>query len=196
VDIWCPLFCLHDPETATKRLALGESIWTYTALCQGKEPSPWWHIDYPLLNYRVPAWMAWHCHMTGLLYWGGMSHWTQVDDPWTDGRTYGRNRGEKGPIYNGEGTIVYPARPVGYDGIVASLRLKALRDSIEDYEYLAILERKGLRAEAEKIVLPLTDSFFRWDPSPRKYQEARAKLAALIVGPQAKQPRGRGGRGG
>jgi len=185
VDIWCPLFCLHDTETAAKRLALGESIWTYTALCQGKEPSPWWHIDYPLLNYRVPAWMAWRYRMTGLLYWGGMSYWDRVDDPWTDARTYGRKPGEtREPIYNGEGTIVYPARPAGYDGIVPSLRLKALRDSIEDYEYLAILERKGLRAEAEKIVLPLTDSFFHWDPSRRKYQEARAKLAAMIVGGQ------------
>jgi hypothetical protein len=187
VDIWCPLFCLHDTETAAQRLALGESIWTYTALCQGKEPSPWWHIDYPLLNYRVPAWMAWRYRMTGLLYWGGMSYWDGVEDPWTDGRTYGRKPGEtEGPIYNGEGTIVYPARPVGYDGIVSSLRLKALRDSIEDYEYLAILERKGLRAEAEKIVLPLTDSFFHWDPSRRKYQEARAKLAAMIVGTRGK----------
>jgi hypothetical protein len=182
VDIWCPLFPLHDPETAVQRLALGESIWTYTALCQDKRPTPWWHIDYPLLNYRVPAWMAWRYRMTGLLYWGGMSHWSQVDDPWTDGRTYGRKPGEKTPIYNGEGTIVYPARPVGYDGIVASLRLKALRDSIQDYEYLAILDSLGLRAEAERIVLPLTDSFFRWDHDPAKYQEARAKLATLIVG--------------
>ena len=97
---------------------------------------------------------------------------------------------ERAPIYNGEGTIVYPARPAGYDGIVPSLRLKALRDSIEDYEYLAILERKGLRAEAEKIVLPVTDSFFRWDHDPAKYQEARAKLAALIVGGRKKPVNG------
>ena len=57
VDIWCPLFSLHRPESAAKRQALGEAIWTYTALCQGP-PTPWWHIDFPLLNYRVPAWMA------------------------------------------------------------------------------------------------------------------------------------------
>ena len=187
VDIWCPLFCLHDPQTAAQRLALGEGIWTYTALCQGKEPSPWWHIDYPLLNYRVPAWMAWRYRMTGLLYWGGMSYWDRVEDPWTDARTYGRQPGEnKGPVFNGEGTIVYPARPVGYDGIVPSLRLKALRDSIDDYDYLAILQRKGLSAEAEKVVLPVAGSFFHWDRDPSKYQEARAKLAALIVGAKRK----------
>ncbi|MFP4055763.1 MAG: hypothetical protein ACLF0G_02720, partial [Candidatus Brocadiia bacterium] len=58
VDIWCPLFSLFRPESAARRQAKGETVWTYTALCQGK-PTPWWHIDFPLLHYRVPAWMAW-----------------------------------------------------------------------------------------------------------------------------------------
>ena len=58
IDIWCPLFPLHDPQTAAERLALGETVWTYTALCQAKR-TPWWHTDFPLLNYRVPAWIAW-----------------------------------------------------------------------------------------------------------------------------------------
>ena len=34
VDIWCPLFSLFKPQSAAKRQALGETIWTYTALCQ------------------------------------------------------------------------------------------------------------------------------------------------------------------
>ena len=62
VDIWCPLFSLHRQESAAQRQALGETVWTYTALCQG-QPTPWWHIDYPLLNYRVPAWIAWRYRM-------------------------------------------------------------------------------------------------------------------------------------
>lgn len=183
VDIWCPLFPLHDEPTAAQRRALGETIWTYTALCQ-RDPTPWWQIDFPLLNYRVPAWIAWRYQMRGLLYWGGMSYWSGVEDPWTDPKTLDRRnrvKGGKGPLYQGEGVLVYPARAVGYDGIAPSLRLKALRDSIEDYEYLAILERAALRAEAEKIVLPLAGSWFRWEPNPAAYTEARAKLAALIM---------------
>ena len=90
VDIWCPLFSLHRPESAAKRQALGETIWTYTALCQGP-PTPWWHIDFPLLNYRVPAWMAWRDGMKGLLYWGGMSYWTRTEDPWTQAPFYTGN---------------------------------------------------------------------------------------------------------
>jgi hypothetical protein len=110
-----------------------------------------------------------------------MSFWQQVDDPWTDPKTLDRRAGRKDPLYNGEGTIVYPGRPAGYDGIAPSLRLKALRDSIQDYEYLALLERAGRQAEAEKIVLPLAGSFFQWTPEPGAYDRARAALAEQIL---------------
>lgn len=187
VDIWCPLFPLHDPETAAQRLALGEKLWTYTALCQGKKKTPWWETDFPLLNYRVPSWMAWGQQMCGLLYWGGLSYWSGVEDPWTDPKTLDRRKTPKSQLlYNGEGSLVYPGRAVGYDGIASSLRLKALRDSIEDYEYLAILDRQGKTDAARKIVLAVTESFFQWNPDPKAYQEARAKLAQLIVAGEKK----------
>ncbi|MEQ2005314.1 MAG: DUF4091 domain-containing protein [Limisphaerales bacterium] len=184
VDIWCPLFSLHRQDAATKRQALGETIWAYTALCQGP-PTPWWHIDYPLLNYRVPAWMAWRDQMKGLLYWGGMAHWAKVEDPWQQAPYFAGKgvfqQGQQGLVFHGEGSLVYPARAVGYDGIAPSVRLKALRDGIEDYEYLAILERAGLRVEAEKIVRSLTESWFKWEKDAAAYAGARTKLAAMIV---------------
>lgn len=184
VDIWCPLFSLHRQDSAARRQALGETIWAYTALCQGP-PTPWWHIDYPLLNYRVPGWMAWRDRMKGLLYWGGMSYWRETDDPWAHVPVYtGRGvyqQGDKGIRFNGEGSLVYPARAVGYDGIAPTIRLKALRDAIEDYEYLAMLNRLGKSAEADKIVRRLTESWFQWDKDPAAYEKARAELATLIV---------------
>lgn len=182
VDIWCPLFPLFDPQGAAKRQALGETIWAYTALCQ-RNPTPWWQIDYPLLNYRVPSWIAWRYRIRGLLYWGGMSYWRQTPDPWNDPWTYGHKKTPeaKDLVYNGEGTLVYPGRVVGFDGIAPSLRLKALRDGIQDYDYLAILEQRGLAAEADKIVQPLAESWFKWNPDPAAYDRARAQLAELIV---------------
>jgi hypothetical protein len=192
VDIWCPLFSLHRQESAAKRQALGETIWTYTALCQGP-PTPWWHIDFPLLNYRAPAWMSWRDGMKGLLYWGGMSYWRQSPDPWTQAPYYSGNgqpqQGDKGIIFNGEGSLVYPARAVGYDGVAPTIRLKALRDAIEDYEYLAILQRLGKAAEAQEVVRSLTQTFFQWERDPVAYEQARARLAAMIVA--AQKPRGR-----
>jgi len=180
IDIWCPLFSLCKPESAAKRQALGETVWTYTALCQGN-PTPWWHTDFPLLNYRVPAWIAWRYRIRGLLYWGGMSFWRQVDDPWTDPGTLDRRNQRQELLYNGEGSIVYPGRPAGYEGIAPSLRLKALRDSIEDYEYLAILERRGLAQQAQETILPLATTWFQWEPDPAAYEKTRARLAEMIV---------------
>jgi hypothetical protein len=193
VDIWCPLFSLHRPEEAARRLALGETVWTYTALCQGP-PTPWWHMDYPLLNYRVPSWMAWRDRLRGLLYWGGMSYWRQTDDPWTQAPFYtgsGRpQQGAKGIVFYGEGSLVYPARAVGHDGIVPTLRLKALRDGIEDYEFLALLERLGARDGAAAVVQRRVESFFKWEKDPAAYEAARRELAELILAAQPAAARG------
>lgn len=180
VDIWCPLFSLFKAESAAKRQALGETIWTYTALCQG-EKTPWWHTDFALLNYRVPTWIAWRYRIRGLLYWGGMSYWRGVEDPWTEPGTLDRRARNPKLMYNGEGSLVYPGRAVGYDGIAPSLRVKALRDAIEDYEYLAILERLGRADEAEKVVKRVAESWFQWETNPAAYQKAREDLAEAIV---------------
>ena len=51
---------------------------------------------------------------------------------------------------------------------------------MEDYEYLAILERMGLEAEAMSIVQPLTTSWYDWVSDPAAYEQARIELAALI----------------
>jgi hypothetical protein len=192
VDIWCPLFSLHHQDSAAARQALGEMIWTYTALCQEK-PTPWWQIDFPLLNYRVPTWMAWRDGMKGLLYWGGMSYWSETDDPWMKVPIFSEKGAAKtdprAPVFNGDGSLVYPARAVGGEAIVPSIRLKALRDAIEDYEYLAVLGRLGKTAEAQQIVRSLTPSFFEWEKDPAAYESARIKLAELIVGAAARPSR-------
>ncbi len=193
VDIWCPLTALFEPEAAAKRQALGEIVWAYTVLCQGGKKNVWWQTDFPLVDLRATAWIMWRYRITGLAYWAGLVYWHEVDDPWTQPLNYYKHRGEGEaehpathpldyqPKYNGEGMLVYPGPDVGYDGIAPSIRLKALRDSLEDYEYLVMLQRPGLSAEAQKIVQPLAESWFHWDANPEHYDRARAKLARLIL---------------
>lgn len=195
VDIWCPLFSLFKPKSAAARQKLGEEIWTYTALCQ-RARTPWWHTDYPLLNYRVPCWIAYSYDIRGLLYWGGMSYWQGVADPWTDPKTLDRRsgaRGASGALFNGEGVLVYPGRAVGYEGIAPSMRLKALRDGIEDYDMLVLAAERGKAAEARRLVTNLARSWFDWEPDPTAYDAARAKLAELIL--SAPEPERDGSQG-
>ncbi|MEI7836894.1 MAG: glycoside hydrolase domain-containing protein [Planctomycetota bacterium] len=178
-DIWCPAFWSFQPNTAPGRQGLGETFWSYTAINHYECPT--WHIDDPLLNYRVPAWIAWRYRIRGLLYWGDMTYWQDVNDPWTDPKTYRYQGSNTTYVYNGEGTLVYPGLALGYHGIAASIRLKALRDGVQDYEYMAILERLGKADAAQKIVEPLASSWRQWNRDPAAYKAARAKLAQLIV---------------
>ena len=61
------------------------------------------------------------------------------------------------------------------------LRLKALRDGIEDYDLLAMVERSGRAAESEPLVSGIGSSFFKWEKDPAKYQQARSRLAAMAA---------------
>ena len=72
VDIWCPLWGLWNDSTAKERLAKGEKLWSYTALCQGPEGTPWWQIDMEPMNFRSPMWISWHFNITGFLYWSSV----------------------------------------------------------------------------------------------------------------------------
>ncbi|MCI5166919.1 MAG: DUF4091 domain-containing protein [Candidatus Electrothrix sp. GM3_4] len=177
VDIWTQLFSLFDATSAAARRTLGEDIWAYTALSQGPTTMPWWHTDRPLLNYRATTWIAWNNHMTGLLSWDS-AYWDKKTDPWTNPSSYINSSGE---IFNGEACLVYPGRAVGYDGITSSIRFKVLRDAIEDYEYMAILERMGKRSQAAAVVSNLVTDFENWDRTASNYEDARVKLAELIV---------------
>jgi len=170
VDIWCPVFSRFKPADVAARQARGETFWVYTTL-------NWWQLDYPLINFRAPAWTAWHYDVEGLLYWN-LAYWENVADPWTQPQTYFIGRAP----YNGEGSMLYPAHAAGFEGAVPSLRLKAIRDSIEDYEYLAILQRQGKAEQARKITSRLLGSYSAgYGPFMKRYVDSRAHERARLA---------------
>lgn len=173
VDIWVPLWTLHDEKSAAERLAAGDELWSYTALCQSKKEALFWQIDFPVLNYRVPLWVNWRYRMTGLLYWS-MVHWKDVKDVWTEPLTCYKR-------YNGEGSLFYPGTDAGFDGPVASIRLKNIREGMEDSEYMQILSELGERSFVDQVVRTIAQSWFDWEKDPAKLYAARARLAEKIV---------------
>jgi len=176
VDIWVPLWALYDEPTAAQRLALGEEIWGYTALCQGEQPSPWWELDFPVLNYRIPMWVNGRYGMTGLLYWT-TCYWEQTADPWTDPLTY---KPSEQAVFNMEGSLLYPGLAVGIDGPVTSIRLKMIREGMEDYEYLALLAKRGKKDVADAEARKLARSWFDWEKDPTALLAARQRVAEAI----------------
>ncbi|MFO7889981.1 MAG: DUF4091 domain-containing protein [bacterium] len=181
VDIWCPLFCDIDADSIRSRIFLEEKVWTYTALTQC-DNSLYWETDFPLIHYRIPAWLAWKDNISGILYWR-MNNWRYDGDiePWTRPRTHTSTWQGYEYHYNGEGCLVYPADTLGFTGIVPSLRLKALRDSFEDYQYLSLLEKAGGRQAVLSIIDTLVTSWTDFSTSPSGYEQAREKLAEMIL---------------
>lgn len=172
VDIWVPLWPLHDEPTSLERLAAGDELWSYTALCQRGKAPLFWQIDFPLLNYRVWAWLNYRYRMTGLLYWTSV-YWGHVKDPWLDQPSFRLS-------YNGEGMLFYPGKDAGFAGPVVSIRLKQIREGMEDYEYLHLLAGKIGRDKAIALAKRIGRTWRDWEKDPAKLLAARTELARMI----------------
>jgi hypothetical protein len=185
VDIWCPLFAFIDRNSVDEKLAHGDEVWSYTALSQRAREyhphydevkdhdSPYWHIDAPLTSYRTPTWMNWQYRINGILYWSTV---TRVMDPW-----YLPAFAESGIHFNGGGYLIYPGVPCGIDGPIASIRLKNIRDSMEDYEYFVLLEDLAGREAVTKIVSSVAPDWWATAEDPKVVLSAREMLAGEIL---------------
>jgi len=184
VDIWCPLWSFIDRETINDKLAGGDEVWSYTALVQ-RSPRyhpkyqavkdfdpPYWHIDRPLTVYRVPIWINYQYGIAGLLYWSTV---TTVIEPWYN-PAFAHPR-----HYNGGGFLFYPGVPCGIDGPVASMRVKNLRDGMEDYEYFAILEKLTDKKTVKKLVDTIAPNWWNFSKDPNEFLAAREKIAQQIL---------------
>jgi hypothetical protein len=175
VDIWAPLWPLFQEAAAKERLSADEEVWSYTALCQGgpHADTPFWELDFPLLNYRIPMWISWQLGITGLLYWS-TTNWVSTRDVWTDPLTFARQ-------YNMEGSLLYPGVDAGVEGLVTSIRLKEIREGLEDYEYFRILAERRSRAAVDAEVKRIARTWQDWDADARHLLKVRAEIARSIL---------------
>ena len=151
IDIWVPLTDHFDREKEffKERQKAGEEVWFYTCLApRGKYMNRF--IDYPLLDVRLIHWMNFRYGVTGYLHWG-LNYWH--GDPFRDLEP---DWGGANYLPPGDSHIVYP----GSRGPLSSIRFEAMRDGIEDYELLKLLEARnpGLAHEiAASVVRTPTD---------------------------------------
>lgn len=175
VDIWVVSPRMYDAATdkISDAKENGGEIWFYTALVPDNY-SPKWQIDFAPINYRIAhGFINQSLGLTGVLYWR-IDLWT--DDPWNDVETDVRGN----LFYPGEGMLVYPGKQVGVDGVVPSMRLKWIRDGVEDYEYIEILKGLGLEDWALEVSRSVGSSWREWTKNPQELEPAREKLGKAI----------------
>jgi hypothetical protein len=176
VDIWVllPLMYNNAKSEVAKVLKKGDSVWSYNTLVQDAY-SPKWLIDFDPINFRIqPGFINQSLNLTGLLYW-------RIDrfptDPWNNVNNSGTYSSAN---YPGEGMLVYPGQQVGVPGVVASMRLKWLRDGVEDYEYVQILKNLGKSDLAMKIAGSVGPDWTNWTRDHAALESARQQLGQAI----------------
>lgn len=180
IDIWVYNWGYWNDLSVATRKAQGKQVWAYFALTTSY-PVPMWELDVPLVNYMAPFWTAWTLHLDGMFYWTALCS-SSLINPWEEAITF---RLPDGLEYNGEGSLMLPGVPAGIEGPVPTIRLKVIRDSLEMYDYLAILAEAGGQGAADGIAAGLTTSFTSWSRDYQEYLAARQAVADEIL---ARQP--------
>jgi Domain of unknown function (DUF4091) len=174
VDIWAVLPDTYeqDRDNIQRALAKGDEVWSYNTEVQDPY-SPKWELDFSPINFRIqPGFINQSLGLTGLLYWS-VDRWS--DDPWND--VFLR---EGHSSFPGDGALLYPGAPVGVGGIVPSMRLKWLRDGVDDYDYIELLKRAGHREFAMQIARRVGPDWKHWTRDPNLLEASRQKLGKLL----------------
>jgi hypothetical protein len=99
------------------------------------------------------GWNAYKHKVDGLCLWHA-TDWTDwdTDAPAPNPLTMGDWR------YQGISIVFYPGARFGHDGPLASIRLKAMRRGLQDYEYLRLAEQ--VKGRSHRDLVGLMDSMF------------------------------------
>lgn len=168
----------------------GGDLWSYTSCNTGLGNTPEWMVDYPPINERIQAgFLNWTQGARGILYYRA--------DGWKAGNTLGSwnnvdttacGRGLARP---GDGIFLYPPNPIASSESAPGIRLKAIRDGIQDYEYAQILSNLGQPDFLNSVVLPIAVSWTEWAHDPNALEAVRQQLGQRLnqLAPRSESPR-------
>lgn len=198
VDIWAPLvncfvtreghrnFCKETVDRArySKELERGRELWWYQSCASHGcfiigsayfRGWPSYMIDHSGVANRIMQWMAWKYDVDGELYFNLNEAYGSKEDPWRDVHLFGGN---------GDGTLVYPGRPDVIGGSthipIESIRLKLIREGLEDYEYLTLLSKHASPSETAIFVDSLVTNLYTYETDPAKLYEIRHKIGRIL----------------
>jgi Domain of unknown function (DUF4082)/Domain of unknown function (DUF4091)/Abnormal spindle-like microcephaly-assoc'd, ASPM-SPD-2-Hydin/Immunoglobulin I-set domain len=177
VDHWVLLDSLQ--KWPTLPFTAGGDLWSYTSCNAGYGNTPEWMVDYPPINERIQAgFLNFTQGATGLLYYRA-DGWTAGNaiGSWNNVDTTACGGGLGRP---GDGIFLYPPAPIASTESAPGIRLKAIRDGIQDYEYAQMLKNLGQLGVVDNALLPIATSWSNWSHDPNALQNARTQLGQLL----------------
>jgi hypothetical protein len=139
-------------------------------------------IDSTAVRNRVFQWLAYLYGIETELYYSTDFCWstacgypTTSADPWRSIYIFGGN---------GDGTLEYPGTPAKIGGTtpipLPSIRLKHIRDGMQDYEYLIALDKAGYASFARSTAESFITNPYTFSDNPDAMIDARRTLGAKL----------------
>jgi hypothetical protein len=150
--------------------------------------------DLPLVNDRAISWSAWKYKAHSWLSWGIGAGWKAGwydPETWKSANDGGNADGYDEKKMNGNGMLIYsPGIIPNVKAPCPSIRLKTMRDGVQEYEYmkmLAAIDKNDQRVGSiinNIIGKPFGNNAVGnlnvWSYDPKKWDEARKQLGQMI----------------
>ncbi len=165
----------------------GDEVWWYVTRFPN-DPEITLIINTEAVNIRTLFWQQKLYNVDGFLYylvnhWGNGSdrYWIPSADKWYQGMDAMHEINDAYPyeVY-GNGILIYSGVYFAQTDPVASLRLESVRDGIEDFEYLTMLEEIYGKDVVDAIITKWTTGLGEYNTDADAFRELRAQVGALL----------------
>ena len=187
LGIWCPKApawtekgWIGDPlnkgyfgDRMAEQKEQGDKIWWYVCWEPGA-PYCNLYVNELGLNHVELFWQQYYYGVEGFLYWH-TNYWKYVN-PWENMATV-PHLSEK--VY-GDGSLLYPGKPMGIEGPVASFRMECIRSGMEDYDLLLKAEELLGREWVVEQVQKVSESVTKHTKDSAVYAAARKAIGDAI----------------
>jgi Glycoside hydrolase 123, catalytic domain len=188
VDIWCP-----DEPLFSDSLPWGPYPEVYDEL-RAQDMKTWWYncvsanfgldymthmVDHESTHMRAWLWLTRRYHFQGILFWGTNYLTGRGQDIWD-------SQYSSKFLCQGDGTMIYPGTIDRIGGVtdipVASLRMKYLREGMEDYEYFHLLDEGGNEQWVDDVTRTVAPLTYQWEHDWEAVLDWRRKVGEKITG--------------
>ncbi|NND08702.1 MAG: DUF4091 domain-containing protein [Saprospiraceae bacterium] len=200
IDSWASHTLNYDAVMMQKYQQKGIEDWLYGPMLYESKVNSWvgssTFIDLPLINDRAISWASWKYRTYSWISWGIGAAWKRAwydPETWKDAYKVGSDS-DANFFYkklNGNGMLIYgPGIVPNVREACPSIRLKAMRDGVQEYEYMRLLTQlTGSTDAADTIVNEIIQSPFGpnsignldvWVYDAHLWDQARIKMGSRI----------------
>lgn len=156
-------------ERAQAGVKNGAELWSYICI-NPTQPYVNWQINNDGTEPIVSLWQAKMLGVTGMLYWAvdywNTSYW-RTSEPWEHSS-------------NGDGMLIYSGHIIRSLEPIPSIRLEQIRDGIEDYQMLCMLEKKLGTQAVNDMISKVCTSVVTYTDNDDYLHAVRVQLLAAV----------------